>query len=137
MDSLEFMDKAKNLVCTVYNDMMGTPIENYIFGAHKKYIESIDAKNITHGTLDHGTLDIRLTDESHEDSPLNPKDVYVVWLSKTLQNGKALLSTTRPDGMYYEVTYNGDKNEFYVDAYKKVVNRRFGLPKEDTNDEND
>lgn len=50
-------------------------------------------------------------------------DVYVVWLSKTLQNNKALLSTTLPDGMYYEVTYNGDKQELYLDAYKKFENR--------------
>lgn len=32
--------------------------------------------------------------------------VYVVWSCKTLQNSKALLSTTVPDGMYYELTYN-------------------------------
>lgn len=51
-------------------------------------------------------------------------DVYVVWFSKTLQNAKALLSTTLPDGMYYEVTYNGDKNEIYFDAYKKFHNMR-------------
>ena len=50
-------------------------------------------------------------------------NVYVVWLSKTLQNNKALLSTILPDGMYYEITYNGDKNEFYFDAYKKFENR--------------
>ena len=50
-------------------------------------------------------------------------DVYVVWLCKTLQNSKALLSTTLCDGMYYEVTYNGDKDEFYLDAYKKFENR--------------
>lgn len=50
-------------------------------------------------------------------------DVYVVWYSKTLQNQKALLSTPRPDGMYYEWTYNGDKNELYFDAYKKLENR--------------
>lgn len=49
-------------------------------------------------------------------------NVYVVWLSKTLQNSKALLSTTLPDGMYYELTYNGDKNEIYFDAYKKIEN---------------
>lgn len=47
-------------------------------------------------------------------------DVYVVWSCKTLQNNKALLSTTLPDGMYYEITYNGDKNEAYVDAYKNL-----------------
>ncbi|PWM78682.1 MAG: hypothetical protein DBY32_04165 [Phascolarctobacterium sp.] len=49
-------------------------------------------------------------------------DVYVVWFCKTLQNWKALLSTTVPDGVYYEVTHNGDKNETYVDVYKKWEN---------------
>lgn len=49
-------------------------------------------------------------------------DVFVVWYCKTLQNHKALLSTTVPDGMYYEITYNGDKSEAYLDAYKKWEN---------------
>jgi hypothetical protein len=48
--------------------------------------------------------------------------VYVVWFSKTLQNWKALVSTTLPDGMYYEVTYNGDNTEVYLDVYKKFDN---------------
>ena len=34
-------------------------------------------------------------------------DVYIVWYCKTLQNWKALLSTTLFDGMYYELTVNG------------------------------
>lgn len=49
-------------------------------------------------------------------------DVFVVWMCKTLQNSKAMLSTTLFDGMYYELTYNGDKRELYVDAYKKWGN---------------
>lgn len=49
-------------------------------------------------------------------------DVYVVWQVKALQNWKALLSTSLPDGMYYELTYNGDTKEMYVDAYKKFEN---------------
>ena len=49
-------------------------------------------------------------------------NVFVVWFSKTLQNWKALVSTNVPDGMYYEVTHNGDKNETYVDVYKKWEN---------------
>lgn len=50
-------------------------------------------------------------------------EVFVVWSCKTLQNNKALLSTTLFDGMYYELTYNGDKKELYFDAYKKFENR--------------
>lgn len=50
-------------------------------------------------------------------------DVFVVWYCKTLQNHKALLSTNVSDGMYYEMTYNGDKEEMYMDAYKKWENR--------------
>ncbi len=49
-------------------------------------------------------------------------DVYIVWICKTLQNNKALASTTLFDGMYYELTYDGDKKELYVDAYKKWEN---------------
>lgn len=50
-------------------------------------------------------------------------EVFDVWYCKTLQNHKALLSTTLSDGMYYELTYNGDKKELYLDAYKKFENR--------------
>lgn len=60
------------------------------------------------------------TDLTHKNFTLD--DVYVVWFSKTLQNWKCLVSTTLPDGMYYEVTYNGDKKEAYLDAYKKFDN---------------
>lgn len=49
-------------------------------------------------------------------------DVYTVWKSKILQNWKYLISTTLFDGMYYELTYNGDKKEWYLDAYKKFEN---------------
>lgn len=50
-------------------------------------------------------------------------DVFVVWSCKALQNNKALLSTTVSDGMYYEITYNGNKQEMYLDAYKKWENK--------------
>ena len=51
-------------------------------------------------------------------------DVYVVWNAYVLGNIKAMLSTTLNDGMYYEVTYNGAKDEIYFDAYKKFENRK-------------
>ena len=50
-------------------------------------------------------------------------DVYTVWKCKTLQNWKFLISSSLYDGMYYELTYNGDKHEWYLDAYKKFENR--------------
>ena len=49
-------------------------------------------------------------------------DVYTVWKAKILQNWKYLISSTLPDGMYYELTFNGDKKEWYLDAYKKFEN---------------
>lgn len=49
-------------------------------------------------------------------------DVFIVWMCKTLQNSKAMASTTLFDGMYYELTFNGNKQELYVDAYKKWQN---------------
>lgn len=65
---------------------------------------------------------------------LSSNEVYVVWSCKTLQNNKALLSTPLSDGMYYELTYNGDKNELYFDAYKKFENIKYDFnlnPEED------
>lgn len=63
--------------------------------------------------------DIR--DVGYEDL-ITEKEVFVVWFSKTLQNWKALVSTDRNDGRYYELTYNGDRLETYVDVYTKVSN---------------
>jgi hypothetical protein len=57
--------------------------------------------------------------------PVPGFDVYVVWFAKTLQNWKALISTTLPDQMYYELTYNGDEKVTYFDAYKKFENKSF------------
>lgn len=50
-------------------------------------------------------------------------EVYIVWKCKALQNWKYLISSTLCDGMYYELTYNGNKKEWYLDAYKKFENR--------------
>lgn len=53
---------------------------------------------------------------------ITEEDVFIVWQCKTLQNSKAMASTTLFDGMYYELTFNGNKQEMYVDAYKKWEN---------------
>ena len=60
--------------------------------------------------------------DKSDDKFITVDDVFVVWNCKTLQNNKALLNTTLFDGMYYELTYNGDKKELYFDAYKKWEN---------------
>ena len=57
-----------------------------------------------------------------DDWSIRDVEIFVVWMCKTLQNNKALISTSLPDGMYYEITYNGDKKELYLDAYKKFDN---------------
>lgn len=60
--------------------------------------------------------------EVTDNKKITEDDVFVVWFCKTLQNWKALVSTTISDGMYYEITHNGDKGETYIDAYKKWEN---------------
>lgn len=53
---------------------------------------------------------------------------FIVWKAKVLQNMKWLISTTLFDGMYYELTFNGDRGELYLDAYKKFENRVYKQP---------
>lgn len=47
-------------------------------------------------------------------------EVYMVWFNYTLGNMKAMLSTTKGNGMYYEVTYNKREKQIYLDSYKLV-----------------
>ena len=62
--------------------------------------------------------------DHHEktDPELGDFAVYIVWFCYTLGSWKALLSSTLPDGKYYEVTHNKEKSETYVDVYVKVRN---------------
>lgn len=63
--------------------------------------------------------------KEHLDKPdkIPEFEVYTVWKCKVLQNWKYLCASTLPDGMYYELTYDGDKNRWYLDAYKKFENK--------------
>lgn len=58
----------------------------------------------------------------HSPREIKPDDMYVVWLCKTLQNWKALVSGVHITE-HIEVTYNGDKKEFYVDVYTKMCSQ--------------
>ena len=60
--------------------------------------------------------------EKTDKADITKDNVYMVWGVKALYNFKGLFSTTVPDGMYYELTYNGETEELYFDAYKKWEN---------------
>ena len=67
-------------------------------------------------------VDKYIMDHLDKSDPFTPFDTFIVWKCKILQNWKYLISSTLPNGMYYELTYNGDKAEWYLDAYKKLEN---------------
>jgi len=58
----------------------------------------------------------------HLDDRLTRDDLFIVWFCKVLGNWKALISTDKWDGYYWEVTYNGAEKETYVDTYRKAFN---------------
>lgn len=62
-------------------------------------------------------------------SQITEDDVFIVWSCKTLQNKKAMASAKDKCAMYYELTYNGDKDELYLDAYRKFENVCIKNPK--------
>lgn len=62
-------------------------------------------------------IEDKISDSSGEVPEFN---VRVAWNCKTLQNWKALMVTDLPDENYYELTYNGDKKQTYIDSYQKV-----------------
>lgn len=79
----------------------------------------------TSSTMDTKALDIvngYILKHLDKSDPVVPFDTFIVWKAKILQNWKYLISSTLPDGMYYELTFNGDKKEWYLDAYKKFEN---------------
>lgn len=59
----------------------------------------------------------------------NAEDLYVVWFSKTLRNWKALVSTDKANGLYWEVTHDGSRDATYVDMYLKISNTEVANPK--------
>ena len=58
----------------------------------------------------------------HHHKPVEWTDVFVVWQCKTLQNQKAILAAPTPDQLLFEATYNGDKQQMYLDVYDKLEN---------------
>lgn len=44
---------------------------------------------------------------------------FIVWKCKTIQNRKYIIGTDYENN-FFELTFNGDKNEYYLDVYYKV-----------------
>lgn len=65
---------------------------------------------------------VEKTDKARSGFEMTKEHTFVVLSSYILGNWKVLVSTTVPDGMYYEVTHNETKGETYLDAYKKFNN---------------
>ena len=65
---------------------------------------------------------VKWYNEHNQSRPIGIEDVYIVWFCKVLQNWKALAGTHHGDGMYYEITFDGNNELVYFDAYKKWQN---------------
>lgn len=53
------------------------------------------------------------------DYTLDFNATYCVWSCYILGHWKALISTTRNDGRYFEVTFDSDAKKIYIDSYCK------------------
>lgn len=82
-------------------------VKESMMGKAKRYVLEYHNSNLDQST-------------STADDRISIDDVFIVWFCKSLGNWKALASTTVNDGMYYEVTYNGEQQETYVDCYRCV-----------------
>ena len=59
--------------------------------------------------------------------PMAPTEIYVVWMVKVLRNNKAMISSNHSDGRYFEVTWDGEREKFYLDVYSKVENQALNI----------
>lgn len=50
------------------------------------------------------------------------EDFHLVWFTKALRNFKCTMCDLKPNQRYYELTFNGEKDELYVDIYDKQFN---------------
>ena len=61
----------------------------------------------------------------HHQKPIKWTDIFVIWQCKTLQNHKIILAAPTPDELMFEVTYDGDAQAMYFDAYTKSDHCRY------------
>lgn len=51
--------------------------------------------------------------------------IYVVWVASLPEQSKALLSTIKPDSLYYECTFNYKTKELSMNVYDKLNQVKF------------
>lgn len=73
------------------------------------------------------------------EEPLTIEEVYVVWFAFVRGNWKAMLSTSKPNGRIYEVSYKDGhevhgRKQIIVDSYLKTHNEIVENYIEDQND---
>lgn len=65
--------------------------------------------------------------DSRRSPMLNMDLVYITSFSKTLGSWKALVGSTVVRGLLWEVTFNGEKNEAYIDIFKRLNHVKISL----------
>lgn len=65
---------------------------------------------------------IKVLSEKYSIRGVDISDVNFVWFSYQLGGMKCTLYSPKIFNLYAEVTYNKDKNEMYLDIYKKDLN---------------
>lgn len=58
--------------------------------------------------------------------------VYIVSFGKVLGNWKAVVASPLARGLLWEISYNGHRNEAYLDFYKKITNVIIPLGEQNT-----
>lgn len=58
------------------------------------------------------------------DDEYNIQQIQMVWFAHVLGNKRAILIDNGMNMRMYEVTYNREKNELYVDVYEKQHNEK-------------
>lgn len=75
---------------------------------------------------------LELVEEKLIDNNQNGLEVIQVWYCKTIQNHKGLFiirNKRQIEPYFYECTYNGDKNELYIDCYTQISKDIYYLDK--------
>jgi hypothetical protein len=67
--------------------------------------------------------------EDENEPPLRIGDLHIVSFVKTLSTWRAQVGSGVVRGLVWIVTFNGQKNEAYIEVYRKLTNTKVSLRK--------